>query len=317
MRIVGLMPVRNEAWVLGLSARVALKWCDDLIILDHASTDATPDIIEDVMNENTGRVWKHKIPDPQWDEMAHRQSMLEYARKIGATHIAIIDADEVLTGNLLRVHRLSDGTTGPHIRNFVQLMRPEHCMHLPGYNLRENLGALHRANSAIDAGLRTYHANGVWGKRWFSTVFQDDPRLSWEGNKFHSREPGGMPLHVHRPIAQGIGGVMHLWGASERRLISKHALYKIIERLRFPEKPSGEIDQMYSWAIKGDPDNSSFGTPATWSYENVPSEWWDIYRPLRQYLDVHAEPWQEAECVRLIKEHGPREFAGLDLFGVV
>src|SRR4051812_45523687 len=112
-------------------------------------------------------------------------------------------------------------------------------LQLPGYNLRH--------------GTAFYHANGVWGNRWFSTAFQDDPRLGWAGDRFHHREPMGVKLQPYRPIQQGDGGVMHLWGASERRLTAKHALYKLSERLRWPEKPIAEIDRMYSLALKGDP----------------------------------------------------------------
>ena len=60
---------------------------------------------------------------------------------------------------------------------------------------------------------------------------------------------------------------MHLWGVSEKRLVAKHALYKLTERIRWPEKPVEEIDQMYSWAIHG---AANYGTPATWQYAQVP-----------------------------------------------
>ena len=53
---------------------------------------------------------------------------------------------------------------------------------LPGYNLRDCISR--------------YHANGIWGKRWFSLAFKDNPRLHWAGNKFHHREPHGMQLHT-------------------------------------------------------------------------------------------------------------------------
>ena len=175
-------------------------------------------------------------------------------------------------------------------------------MQLPGYNLR---GSLNR-----------YHSNGIWGNRWFAVAFADDPRLGWSGDNFHSRDPLGMTLRPYRIIGQGLGGVMHLWGASERRLRAKHACYKITERLRWPDKPLADIERMYSWAIKGEPGHRSYGTPETWTYADVPASWWAPYAHLIKYLDVDAEPWQEAECIRLIKEHGPRMFQGLDLFGV-
>jgi hypothetical protein len=39
MKLIGLMPVRGEDWILGLSARAALMWCDELVILLHSCTD--------------------------------------------------------------------------------------------------------------------------------------------------------------------------------------------------------------------------------------------------------------------------------------
>jgi hypothetical protein len=36
-----------------------------------------------------------------------------------------------------------------------------------------------------------------------------------------------------------------------------------------------------------------------------------------QHLHLDAEPWQEAECRKLIEQHGRAKFAGMDLFGVV
>lgn len=304
MKLVGVMPVRNEAWVLGLSARVALKWCDELIILNHDSTDQTNLILLMLSEEYGARIQIIDQGGP-WDEMQHRQRLLDYARDDFATHIAIIDADEVLTGNL--IDYVKHG-------GLVANVPPGSCLQLPGYNLR--------MPEACENGLGWYHNNGVWGNRWFSLAFVDDPRLSWSGDKFHSREPlypehPRAQLKPYQPVDQGQGGIIHLWGASERRLIAKHALYKLTERLRFPEKPVEHIDKMYSWAIKGDPTAPSWGTPDTWTYEAVPNNWWDAHADLLKYLDVDAEPWQESECIRIVKEHGPRMFAGLDLFGVV
>ncbi len=291
MKLVGLMPVRNEAWCLGLSARVALMWCDELVILDHASTDGTHGIITHLQDEYPGRVAVLLDTDPTWAEMVQRQWMLECARENGATHLAICDADEILTGNL------------PQLMGCIQTMPRGHILQLPGYNLRDSL--------------TRYHSNGIWGNRLFSVAFADDPRLGWSGDKFHHREPTGAGImRGYQPISQGEGGIMHLWGVSERRLKAKHALYAMTERLRWPDKPIAEINRMYGWATKGEAGHRTFGTPDTWTYADVPASWWAPYQGLMQYLDVDAEPWQTDECIRLMKEHGPRAFEGLDLFGV-
>lgn len=290
MRLIGLLPVRNEAHVLGLSARVALQWCDELVIGGHACTDGSWDIIYGLMK-------LHPITalnfDGQWDEMQHREALLQVARGHKATHVAIIDADEILTGNLRT-----------DIRQHIELMPRNGILQLPGYNLRNSL--------------YSYHSNGIWGYRWFSTAFVDSPELSWSGDKFHSREPGGKRLTPYKPIAHGDGGIMHLWANSERRIRAKSALYKCTERLRWPNKPVPEIDQMYNWAVYGQPGHPSFGTPETWTYADVPHEWWAPYHDLKaEHLHVDAEPYQEAEIRRLIALHGRAAFDGLDLFGVV
>jgi hypothetical protein len=285
MRLVGMMPCRSEDWVLGLSARVALLWCDSLVILNHASDDRTGAILDELQREYRGRVIIMEISGPEWLEMVHRQALLNLARTSEATHLAIVDADEILTGNLL-------GT----IRDVIQSMDAGSILQLPGYNLR--------------GGITRYHANGIWGNRWFSVAFMDDPRLCWDGDRFHQREPMGKMLQPYRPMRQGQGGIMHLWGVSERRLRAKHCAYKMIETLRWPQKPRSDIDLLYDLAF----------TPSAapqfdqhWSFAETPADWWQSYLPLMQYLDVDAEPWQESDCERLRQLHGDDRFAGLDL----
>lgn len=289
MRLIGLLPVRNEDWVLGLSARAALMWCDALIVLLHACTDRSEFIVYDLQEQFPGRL-KFLVDDGAvWDEMNHRQSMLDAARSFGATHLAIIDADEVLSGGLL-----------PSIRTHIESMAPGRILQLPGYNLR--------------GGLDKYHATGIWADRWFSTAFHDDPRLSWSGDQFHHREPGGALMQQARPIMQGQGGIMHLWGASERRLVAKHALYKMTETLRWPNKSRAEIDRLYSLAFNP---SANLQFDQNWRYADIPRAWWEPYVHLLDRVRVLDVPWQEEECRRLYAEHGHERFASLDLFGVI
>jgi hypothetical protein len=301
MRLVALLPVRNEEYCLGLTLRALLMWVDAVVVLLHACTDDSADIVEAVIREHDkGRVIVLQMSG-DWLEMEHRQYMLHKAREAGATHIVTLDADELLCGALIKWTAHEDCAKTQPIRTVVETVSQSSILQLPGYNLRN--------------GTAQYHSSGIWGRRWFSCAFQDDARLRWAGDRFHHREPMGPHLNPYRPIAQGEGGVMHLWGASERRLKARHAYYKLTERLRWPDKPMREIDQVYSWAIHGRPDARD--TPATWTYADVPAAWWEPYAHLMKYLHLDAEPWQEAEVRRLIDQHGKERFAGLDLFGVV
>jgi len=288
MKLVGMMAVRNEDWCLGLTLRAALTWCDEVVVYLHACADLSHMFAREVLRDNPRRVRLCDQYDPTWDEMRHRREMLMVARSDGATHLAIIDADEILTGNQINSTGQYDGCS--LIRARCAELGPGEMLCLPGYNLR--------------GGTTHYHSDGTWGNRWFSVVFADDPRLHWTGDCFHHREPLGLELKPVKPVSQHHGGVMHLWGVSERRLKAKHALYKITERLRWPDKTTYEINAMYDqWK-------------QIVSFAKVPDSWWAPYEKWWKYLDVNKEPWQEAECRRLIEEHGGVKFKGLDLFGV-
>src|ERR1700679_1920688 len=209
-----MMLARNEAHEIGLTARAALIWCDELVVLNHASVDKTERIIAELYADYGMRIRNFTLADQKWGEMEHRQEMLEAARFTGGTHFAIIDADEILTGNLL-------GT----IRPMVEQCPAGSVLQLPFYYLR---GSLTR-----------FHSNGVWGNQLWSTVaFADDPRWHWAGDTFHHRDPMGIPAYDgYQLIEHGQGGVMHLWGVDETRLAAKVRLYKMTERVPCREKP--------------------------------------------------------------------------------
>lgn len=280
MKIVATMPVRNEGCYVGLTLRAALMWVDEAVVLLHACTDDSTDIVFQIAEENPGRIHVIIEPDETWREMMHRQRMLQAARQEGATHIAIIDSDEILTGDSL-----------DWVRDFTAVLKPGCFAGIKMHNL-------HRS-------LNEYRSDpGVWGQRAGTlTCFHDSPNLSWRGDRFHSRHPEGSRrgLMWPAPIA-----VMHLQFANWRRLTAKHALYKITERIRWPQKFVPDIDALYNQAL----DETRCETSP------VPASWWEPYRDIMHHLDIEREPWQEAECARLIEKHGAETFSGLNLFGL-
>ena len=308
------MPVRNEGWVLGYSARVALQWVDALVILNHASTDDTSDIINRLACEYGNRVIPMYNADVSWHEMQHRQQMLECARIEGATHIAIIDADELLSGNLLS-----------RIRQGIESTPNGSIVRLPIYNMR---------------GVVTqYHMDGMWAHQTTAFAFVNQPSAAWMGDQFHHREPYGILGTPNTLVSWGEGGVMHLWGVSERRLVARHALYKITERLRWPQKSVAEINSYYNMAIyppgatatqiepvyasaadriKHRLDQPTYLTQSnSWHFATTPEDWLEPYARFAEYLKADATPWQEQEARRLVELYGTGPFSQLDLFGVV
>ena len=324
MRLIGIMPVRNEDWCLGLTLRAALMWCDEVVVLLHHCTDRSSDIAVAVSDEAPGRVHIFRDLSDKWLEMAHRQMLLEAARTHKATHIAIVDADEILTGNLL--HR---------IRFLIECTPDGLVLQLPWI--------------ALPRSVDRYLTEGTFGSASrVSMAFQDRTDYCWKARgpekyDFHHREPFGV-AGGYSPLSQEDGGLMHLQFLSERRLRAKQALYQMTEVLRWPGRMSpAELAAMYGRAV--------YETdPLGFANSQVPTSWWDYptgkfvtydfivttsgtvapfpaspdTKRTRADLMIHlidppytdTEPWQEIEVRRLIEEHGRKKFAGLDLFGV-
>lgn len=293
MKIVAIMPVRNEAWVLGLTARAALMWADELLVLDHASTDVTRAICDAIRDEVGDRFHLWSEPEGTWQEMRHRQLLLEMARNRQASHIAIVDADEILTGNLIEQIKTDIGQT--HGRAILQL---------PWLQCRGSI--------------QEYHSGGVWAEQWVSFAFQDAAELHWkarDGYDFHHRHPMGRQLIPFRPVPRKKGGLMHLQMVSDRRLRAKQYLYQLVERLRWPDRiPIEEMRDMYRIAVYGQKEPRLAMNP--FPMAQVPKEWWEPYSHLMKHLRIHDEPWQLEECRRLVREN-PGIETGLDNFGIV
>jgi hypothetical protein len=300
LKLIALMPVRNEDWCLGLTARAVLMWCDELHILLHRCTDKSFAICQQIQAEVGDRIDWTTSKDEEWREMAHRQILLEHARRRGATHIASIDADEILTGNLITYQQ----GNGIWIRETIAQLSPGEILNLSWF--------------AMPGRPDRYLVEGPWAGAFIPVAWKDDPRYHWtarEGYDFHHRHPmvtagNNFVQFVTHGLTQG--GLMHLQFCNRRRLAAKDALYQMTEVLRWPgRKTPQELAEMYAKGVHG-------SDPEKYACIDVPDSWWAPYADLEPMKDfINEPPWQALECERLWAEHGPEKFAGLDLLGIV
>jgi glycosyltransferase involved in cell wall biosynthesis len=290
-KVIALTATRNEDWVLGLSLRVSLSYCDAVVVTDHGSTDRTAQIIDEAQAEFPERaISTRRASDKEWMEMDIRQEMLDRGRGLGGTHFVIVDADEVPTGNLFS--RLRELALKPARGCFVSLPM-----------------------------IATYHSPGVfrWDGPWGDSsripwAFHDSPALRWKVSdpyQLHRRTPFKAADEGLLFAGRESGGLFHLQFVNKARLQSKTAWYKMTETLRYPGKRSPqELNQIYDWTLRED---------ARTEIYDVPESWWAPYaeKGWLRHFTPDAESWQLHEARRLAADHGLPAFAGLDLHGIV
>ncbi len=286
MKLVALTLVRNDAWSIGPCIKAALRWCDDVVVFNHASTDATGSILNRISFKRPGRIHIITEPDPVWHEMQHRQRTLLMAREIGATHCAVIDADEMLTENLV-----------PNVRDIATILKPGEFWQPPWVCCWRSLHRFRNDDSQ-------------WSHSWVTFVFRDTTDLYWTtrengpvtGYDYHHRHPFNSTLSPHY-VEQGQGGILHFQHANWDRLRWKQVWYRMTELIRWPEFGVEKINARYG--PTSDESNMRL--------DNIPLDW---LPPELADVDVNAEPWQKAEVHRLIKEHGRDYFKGIDFLGL-
>lgn len=296
MKVVGLLLVRNEDWILPLTLDAALRWCDAVVVVLHKCTDRSEAIVSEFMERYEDKtkvvyVYAHRFckDDEHWQEMTVRDGMYRLAKGFhpDATHFAMIDADEVLTHNLL-----------PSIRGWCEQLAPGQILDLPMIAPSGSF-TLYRADAC------------VWTKSRITCAFRDAEGLGWKPRgtyHFHNRNPHGCRPDRISPLnnvstGQCEGGVFHLQWANKRRLKAKHVWYKLQEVLRWPDRETVEqVEWKYSQAL----DKTGL------RLEQIPDNWIGDY-PIHR-VDLESPPWHEIEIKAILEKYGREKFKGLDLF---
>ncbi len=99
MKIIALLPVKNESWILPTYLSSMKKIADEIIAIDDSSTDNSRQILFDA----GAFVYENKeVVKSGWAEYSIRQNLLKLGREHGGTHFICLDADEVLSANFIK-----------------------------------------------------------------------------------------------------------------------------------------------------------------------------------------------------------------------
>jgi Glycosyl transferase family 2 len=278
MKIIALVPVRNEAWVLEHSLACWSGFCDVVIVNDQMSTDATRDICRRfpkvVLLESKPADTLARLPQQA------RWRRLDAARNYDGNNLLwCTDADELVPPSLARAFFEHDAQFAPG--------RAIECR---VYNLWD--------------GLTRYRQDlSHYGPRWKVVAFVDDRVVDF---------PRGAvpPLHEPRtPVdadpaalkAEDVP-VLHLQWTMWNRNQMKQAWYRCID---FMDKrmTAAEVNAFYSVTLR---------EPYVHT-EPVPQSWLaDVTLPNG---NADREPaWQEAEIRGWFDERGIEFFEPLEIW---
>lgn len=336
-KIVGLVPVRNEAALIGQCLKCLSCFTDAIVVLDDASTDETVEIVKSLAREcNIKRIIEKK----KWyrDEPGDKNKLLNAGRKIGGTHFIVIDADEIFTSNCL---------DNNFLRNRILQLKPGDKLCLTWIQLWRSVDK--------------YRYDGsVWSGQWGDFIFCDDKIASYRSDFIHtSRSPSnlkgksynlwtpkshknwellyGDPYKELKGIYETIGlsdycsildesitqyrklkgrlncykgdynvGLMHFQFVNWDKLLIKQAWYRCLERIRWPNKAPEQINKRYR-PSKDERDIH---------LKKSPAKWFSGYSFFDKSIYKNDMGWQKQQVLKWFKQYGKAKFAALDIWDV-
>ena len=104
MKLIAVMPVKNEEWIIERTLETLSHWCDAIIVADQGSTDSTLEICR-----RYPKVVVVQNPSDEFNEQQRRQILLDAARQFdGKNLIFALDADEIVSATVLEGNVLDD-----------------------------------------------------------------------------------------------------------------------------------------------------------------------------------------------------------------
>jgi hypothetical protein len=293
MKLTCGMMAHNEDWIIGLTARAALMWCDNLIVAAHRCEDDTKAVLCDI-----GSSLVTVLDDEgEFHPLQFYKRMAVQAASTGSTHMAILDADEVLSANLI-----------PLIRNHVASLAIRGSFEVPWIPIR----VTHSDFGRPDLYPLGYDATGPRSNDKTAFAFCDPRTAIWPYRTEADYDVHGsrMPKRVieyHSWVdTPAKGGLLHLQYVDERRQRFKEMRWKMMEMLRWPSRiPLQQLNEYYDSAVT---DRGML--------KAVPPEWWEPYHQWGRYLQIGGESWEEKEAKRLWAQY-PGLFDRINTLGVL
>jgi glycosyltransferase involved in cell wall biosynthesis len=276
MKIIGLLPFRDEAWILPACLSSLSRVVDEIVAIDDGSADGSRAMVE----ASGAQVVSNDVKSGSgWPEHSIRERLLDLGRQHEGTHFVCLDADEAITH-------------GEQLRQICGSLAP-------GQKLSLQWLALWRSASE-------YRADGsVWSDLYKDFVFCDDGRSSHEFASLGvGRTPGPTsPANTTRILPQ-VSCVLHFQFAAWNRFQMKQAWYRCSELIEAPAT-ANEINRKYGITLD-DPKVRLRRIPQDWTRElTIPAN-----------LESTPPAWHYPAVLAYFARHGIEFFEPLQIWHV-
>ncbi|MCK9344971.1 MAG: glycosyltransferase [Candidatus Pacebacteria bacterium] len=200
MKIITLVPVKNEGWILRFSLKNFSLFSDEIIILDDHSTD---DLLEIAQEYPKVRVVPFETTERHVDMSLRRNILLQEGRRSNGTHFVFLDADETFSGEFSK-----------KLKETVSSMDKGATLFLPWVLIRQDNGEL--CFNSTDRSI------------YKDFIFSDDGTSTYK-KQFLSEErtPGDHTLKTYHSFETGY--VLHFQKIAQKRNQLKQAWYRCSE----------------------------------------------------------------------------------------
>jgi hypothetical protein len=279
-KIIVLVPVRNEAWILPTFLECASLWADHIIVADQLSEDRSRELAA-----GFPKVTLIDNPSATFSEVERQRLLIAAARRFpGPRLLMALDADEIVSANIL---------DEPEWKQAMQ-MPPGTVLAFPKVEL---FGSL-----------KQYFLHSVEDKdSWIPFGYMDDG-AEHQGSVIHTcriPEPAGPPRFQLNNVV-----VLHLSRLNMLRAESKDRWYRCFERISFPQKNILTIHRLYDFFER---------LKDTFNIRATHPDWFANYQKAGIDLNINETEtvfWWDWEILRLFKKYGTAPFRHLDIWSV-
>jgi glycosyltransferase involved in cell wall biosynthesis len=279
MKIIALMPVKNEAHVLPTCLSSLVPIVDEIVALDDGSDDGSRDLIRAAGGFVEARAPRDQLSRPISSD--HRRRLLELGRERGGTHFVWLDADEAFTAPFIR-----DG------RSHIEALRPGEKLLLQWIALWRSLDVYRDDRS-------------MWSNSFKDFIVADDGESDFAVQQMHEgRTPGRNAPSVLRKLSAADGAVFHFQFVAWDRFQMKQAWYRCWELVAGLDVPAS-INRRYRGTLDEDGLRTS----------SVPGEWYEgLVRPVR--LEDVGLGWYRNAILDWFDECGVERFEPLEIWHI-